>query len=146
MAKSKIFIRQPSVEELEKFPEAVRELVKKGREQGYVTQQELVKAFPEAENDLMLLDDAFALFMNIGVEIVDMKDALIWEKKKEEETGGKKSSKKDPLMKMLEKADMDEAAMDEELDEIEREEIDEIEDDAKTGLDLSEIANDSVRM
>ncbi len=162
MAKSKVFIRQPSKEELEKFPEAVRKLVKKGREQGFITQQELMKAFPEAEKNVILLDEAFTLFMNIGVEVIDVKDALIWEQKKDEETekdGKKKKKKKDPLLKMIEKqdaknkeADLDDIDDADDVDLAKEELLDDDEEEVdpnkviKGGMDLSEISNDSVRM
>ena len=75
------FIAQPSEEDLGKFPEAVRHLVKKGREQRYVTHQEIIAAIPNAEEDVDLLDDVYMLFVDLGIEVIDVKDALIWEKK-----------------------------------------------------------------
>jgi len=75
------FIAQPTEDDLKKFPEAIRHLVKKGREQRYVTHQEIIAAIPNAEEDVDLLDEVYMLFVDLGIEVIDVKDALIWEKK-----------------------------------------------------------------
>lgn len=85
MARTKKFIVQPSDEKLDQFPEAVKKLVKKGREQGFVTQQELLKAVPNVEDDLLLLDEIYSLFLDLGIDVIDVKDELIWKNKEEEE-------------------------------------------------------------
>jgi RNA polymerase primary sigma factor len=75
------FIAQPSEDDLKKFPPAVAHLVKKGREQRYVTHQEIIAAVPNAEEDIDLLDEIYTLFVELGIEVIDVKDALIWDKK-----------------------------------------------------------------
>ncbi|MFA5829191.1 MAG: RNA polymerase sigma factor RpoD [Candidatus Gracilibacteria bacterium] len=85
MARTKKFIVQPTDDKLNQFPVQVRELVKKGREHGFVTQQELLKAMPNVEEDLILLDEIYALFFDLGIEIVDAKDALIMKEEKDDE-------------------------------------------------------------
>ena len=75
------FIAQPSDDDLKKFPEAVKHLIKKGREQRYVTHQEIIAAVPNAEEDVDLLDEIYTLFVDLGIEVIDVKDALIWDKK-----------------------------------------------------------------
>ena len=75
------FIVQPTDDDLKKFPEAVKHLIKKGREQRYVTHQEIISAVPNAEEDVDLLDEIYTLFVDLGIEVIDVKDALIWEKK-----------------------------------------------------------------
>ena len=75
------FIAQPTDEDLKKFPDAITHLVKKGREQRYVTHQEIIAALPNAEEDVDLLDEIYMLFVDLGIEVIDVKDALIWEKK-----------------------------------------------------------------
>jgi RNA polymerase primary sigma factor len=84
MARTSKFITQPSDDQLEKFPKEVRHLVKKGRQQGFVTQQELLKAMPHIEEDLILLDEIYSLFMDLGVEVIDTKESLIFEGEVEE--------------------------------------------------------------
>ncbi|PJC36490.1 RNA polymerase sigma factor RpoD [Candidatus Peregrinibacteria bacterium CG_4_9_14_0_2_um_filter_53_11] len=107
--KVKKFIAHPTDEQLAKYPKAVQDLIKKGRQQKFVTQQELLKAMPNIEEDVVLLDDIYTLFMDLGIEVIDVKDALIW------------------------KDDKDQA------------DDDVVEEPAKT-TELSEIANDSIRM
>ncbi len=110
MAKNTTFIRQPTKEELEKFPVAIRELVKKGRAHGFVTQQELMKALPNAEDDLDLLDRVYTLFMDLGIDVIDVRDTLIWEseneseKEEKQEKGKKKKKRKkkaDPIEALM---------------------------------------------
>ena len=75
---------QPTEEDLKKYPEKIRHLVKKGREQRYVTHQEIIAAVPNAEENVELLDEIYTLFVDLGVEVIDVKDILIWEKKGKE--------------------------------------------------------------
>lgn len=75
------FIHQPTDDDLKSFPEEIRHLVKKGREQRYVTHQELLKAIPNAEENVDLLDDVYTLFVDLGIDVIDVKDALIWQRK-----------------------------------------------------------------
>jgi len=77
MARTAKFTDQPTDEQLDKFPKEVRDLVKKGREQGFVTQEELLKAMPNIEDDLLLLDEIYSLFMDLGVEVIDTKESLL---------------------------------------------------------------------
>ena len=83
MARTKKFIVQPSDDKLQQFPEAVRDLVKKGREHGFATHQELMKAIPNAEDDIMLLDEVMGLFLDLGIEIIDAKDKMLASKETE---------------------------------------------------------------
>lgn len=57
----------------------VERLIAKGKEQGYVTQQEIGSALPEAEENLEELDELYAALLENGVEITDQKDQLIWQ-------------------------------------------------------------------
>ncbi len=75
------FIAQPTDEDLKKFPDAVKHLIKKGREQRYVTHQEIMAAVPNAEKDVELLDDVYTMLVDLGIQIIDVRDALIWDKK-----------------------------------------------------------------
>lgn len=77
MARTSKFITHPSDDQLARFPKEVQQLIKKGKEQGFVTHQELLKAMPHIEDDLILLDEIYSLFMDLGVEILDTKDALV---------------------------------------------------------------------
>ncbi len=63
------------------FPDEVKHLVKKGREQRYVTHQEVLRAVPNAEENIDLLDRVYTLFMDLGIDVIDVKDTLIWQRK-----------------------------------------------------------------
>lgn len=75
------FIVQPTDDDLKELPEEVKHLIKKGREQRYVTHQEIMSVVPNAEENVELLDDVYSLLVNLGIQVIDVKDALIWEKK-----------------------------------------------------------------
>ncbi|MDD4627821.1 MAG: RNA polymerase sigma factor RpoD [Candidatus Peribacteraceae bacterium] len=75
------FIAQPTDEDLKKFPESVKHLIKKGREQRYVTHQEIMSVVPNAEENVDLLDEIYTLLTDLGIQVIDVKDVLIWEKK-----------------------------------------------------------------
>jgi len=85
MAQTRKFIVQPSDDKLAQFPPAVRELVKKGGEHGFVTHQELLKALPNVEDDLTVLDEVYGLFLDLGIEVIDSKEALVWKGSEKEE-------------------------------------------------------------
>lgn len=89
MAQQRKFIVQPTDDKLNQYPQEVRDLVKKGHEHGFVTHQELLKAIPKIEDDLNLLDEIYALFLDLGIEVIDSKEALAFkagsEKEEEEE-------------------------------------------------------------
>jgi RNA polymerase primary sigma factor len=85
MAQTRKFIVQPSDDKLAQFPPAVRDLVKKGGEHGFVTHQELLKAMPNIEDDLMVLDEVYGLFLDLGIEVIDSKETLVWKAGEKEE-------------------------------------------------------------
>ena len=80
------FIAQPTEDDLKKFPEKVKHLIKKGREQRYVTHQEIIAAVPNAEENVDMLDEIYTLLVDLGIQVIDVKDALIWEKKTKSHT------------------------------------------------------------
>lgn len=143
------FIYQPSDDDLKSFPEDVRHLVKKGREQRYVTHQEVLKAVPNAEENIDLLDRVYTLFMDLGVDVIDMKEALIWQRKK----GGDKAqlTDGDSASGAITAADTDDASLEAVATAGIRikEDKNKVEDKKKKKereVDLLEISNDSVRM
>lgn len=77
---------------LEGMNEDVQELMKKWKVDGKVTQDELMAALPNAEEDLDLLDDIYTRFLQLWIEIVDSleKEKLFHlEKEEDEETQAK---------------------------------------------------------
>jgi len=76
-------VLEPNVPD--QYKPAVSRMVAKGRQQGFVTQQEILKAIPEAEEQVDLLDDLYSALIDAGVEVVDQKDKLIWQTEPEED-------------------------------------------------------------
>ena len=122
MAKTRKFIILPNDEQLKKFPKIARELVVKGRQQRFITHQEIQSALPPIEDNLDITEEFVEILQDLGVEIVDQKKAIVWKKKvkedEEEEIIDKKTGKKVVKRKKKE----------------------------KKLTDLTEIANDSIRM
>lgn len=48
----------------------LRSLVSKGRSKGFVTYKEVMTAFPEAEEDILLLDELYSTFFDENVEVL----------------------------------------------------------------------------
>lgn len=116
MARTRKFIAL-SQEQVAKFPKPVQELICKGRDQKFVTQQELLQAIPNVEDALDLLDELYTLFFDLGIEVMDVKDALIW--KNQQATVGQKPKARSTAHAAKEK---------------------------ERSADLLEISNDSIRM
>jgi len=59
---------------LEWMPEEIQELMKKGKKDWKVTQDEVMSALPNAEEDLDLLDEVYVRFLQLKIDIVDSLD------------------------------------------------------------------------
>lgn len=59
---------------LDGMPEDIQELMKKGKKDGAVTQDEVMAAIPNAEEDLELLDEVYTRFLQLEIDIVDTLD------------------------------------------------------------------------
>lgn len=95
MAKvTRTFIAHPTDEQLKKFPSAVRELIVKGRQQKFVTHQEIEAAMPQFEESLDLVDELMGIFHSLGIDVVDQKDAFSWRKGQEEAAEAEETEKK----------------------------------------------------
>ncbi len=137
----KKFITHPDDETLEKYPKEIRQLIKKGREQKFVTHQELLKGMPEIEKNVILLDEIYSLFMDLGIEVMDVKNDMIWGK---ENTKAKKGEFDEEFFDFDDDDDGDDGDDSKKDDDDEDGAKDE---KAKKQTDnLREIANDSVRM
>lgn len=84
---------------LAKYSPEVRLLIKKGKEQGFVTQQEVMHAIPEFETNLEVVEDVMVQFLDHGIEIVDSQQEFIWQnqqknvaQQKEKDTPTEKTS------------------------------------------------------
>jgi RNA polymerase primary sigma factor len=127
MARTRKFIKHYTDDKLDEYPPAVKRLVKKGRERGFVTQQELMKAIPNLETDIVLLDEVYSIFLDLGIDVLDVKDKLIWDKANGDD-----------------KKDDDDEEEKEEKSEAQKKEA--ANKKARKEVDLSQIANDSIRM
>ncbi len=137
MAKVRKFISHATDDKIKSYPKPLQDLIKKGKDQRFVTQQEVLKAVPDVEESLEILDELYELFFDLGIEVIDQKDAMQWvmDKKMKEgveakrvEDGEKPKKKKDEVDTSNSKffnLDMD---------------------DGKNKTQLAEIANDSIRM
>jgi RNA polymerase primary sigma factor len=83
--KAKNLTPPPTPEIPDELKPIVDRLLMKGREQGFVTQQEIMAAVPSAEEQVELLDDLYSALIDQGVEVVDQKDKLIWQTEPEED-------------------------------------------------------------
>ncbi len=85
-AKTKAPKVSPAEEEVKvNYPPEIERLLTKGKEQGYVTQQEITNAIPDAEESLEELDELYTALLDQGIDIVDQKEKLIWEVEPDEE-------------------------------------------------------------
>ena len=55
----------------EELKPAVERLVTKGREQGFVTQQEVLQAIPQAEAQVARLDDLYSALLAARIKLSD---------------------------------------------------------------------------
>ncbi len=142
----KKFITLPDEKTLEKYPKSIRTLLIKGREQRFVTHKELLKAIPEIEDDVELLDEIYSLFIELGIEVMDVKDDAIWGKTTDSKKTDKINVTDDDILEM---------ECDEFCEEEEKKNNEKDDDETTTVVDpkkakiqanLKEIANDSVRM
>src|SRR3989304_4188217 len=49
----------------------IKKLLEKGKREGYVTQEEVLAYFPEAEEDVEKLDDLYTLFVEEGIDVFE---------------------------------------------------------------------------
>lgn len=66
------------------FDKSVDALIAKGREQGFVTQEEILGRFPEVEENIEKLDELYATLAEQGVEVMDNREKMIWGEDEEE--------------------------------------------------------------
>ncbi len=63
---------------LKRVPSSWRDLVMKGRRQGFVTQSEISQAMPQAEENIQQLDQLYDLLLKEGITVIDRPEELIW--------------------------------------------------------------------
>ena len=70
---------EPEEEKGSGYSPEIDQLIAKGKEQGYVTQQEIAAAVGEAEDNLEELDEVYAAMLDNGIEVTDQRDRLVWD-------------------------------------------------------------------
>ncbi len=69
------------------FDKSVDSLVAKGREQGFVTQEEILGKFPEVEDNIEKLDELYATLAEQGIDVMDNREKMIWGEEEEDGLG-----------------------------------------------------------
>ncbi len=112
--------------------EDIRDLLSKARDQGYVTEEDLLEAMPEPEVDIQKLDDVFAELFGAGIDVkeAEPEDA---EKQGDEWTG-------EEVAPAVWSAKLDEPTS------TELQAVEEVEVQAVPDIEDHEIVDDSVRM
>ena len=83
------------------FPPEIEYLLLKGQDQNFITQQELTQAVPDAENNIELLDKLYEAFIDLSIEVVDMREDLIWQSDASDVATKKVRKSKKPIKKGL---------------------------------------------
>jgi RNA polymerase primary sigma factor len=55
----------------------IKELVKKGKEQGFLSQEDILEIFPTIEDDIVLLDDIFKELQKNDVEVLEPEEDIL---------------------------------------------------------------------
>src|SRR3989344_7648566 len=50
---------------------ALQKLVLKGKKQGFLTQEDILTFFPEAEENILELDDLYSRLLDLGIDVFD---------------------------------------------------------------------------
>jgi RNA polymerase primary sigma factor len=77
--------RQEAVHEVAKQSRALELLMEKGAERNFVTEAEILHAFPHFEDDVAGLEQVMNRLEKRGIEIVDQEVASVWEQNKQPE-------------------------------------------------------------
>ncbi len=127
------------LEQIKAFPQEVQDLIQKGRDQKFVTEQELFRVMPDVEENLDQLDELYELLLELGIEVLEVREEKIWREKQRQQEREEKQVQKAVEEVQVEVSGKDDDDVDDVVDG---------EDDAEPtkGMDLTEISNDSVRM
>ena len=62
--------------ELAEREKKIGELIRRGRERGFVTYSEIISKFPHIEDDIALLEDLYHHFEAVNIEVIETRDLL----------------------------------------------------------------------
>ena len=134
VAKAQVFQSAKIQGRVEKFSPEVQKLIQKGVEQKFVTEQELAKVLPDVEENIDHLDELYELFLDLCIEVIDVRDEKIWREKQAKQEKETEDSATEEIVVEEDDSSTEESGRDDE----------EVVEEKK--VDLSEISNDSVRM
>lgn len=70
-SKTKVISGKPKVSGAKEFEQKANKLIQKGRDRGFVTYDEILKEFPQIENDIMFLDELYGKFATANVDVLE---------------------------------------------------------------------------
>lgn len=82
---SKVPARKGSGSHIKNFEAKAASLIQKGRNRGFVTYDEIMKEFPQIENDIVFLDDLYTKLSTAGVDVLEGGGLLEVEELKEKD-------------------------------------------------------------
>jgi RNA polymerase primary sigma factor len=62
----------------EDYEKELAALIKKGKEQGFVSQEEILGTFPSVEENIEKLDELYATLLEAGIEVTENRKEMIW--------------------------------------------------------------------
>ncbi len=66
------------------FQKTMEQLISKGKEQGFVTQEEIMGKFPDVEDNVDKLDELYATLSEQGIDVIDAREKMIWGESEED--------------------------------------------------------------
>ena len=148
MAKLRKFITHNLDEKIKDLPKEIQALIKKGKQQNFVTEQEVQVAFGDNLDNLDLMDQVYEMFFDLGVDVVSRKKLqkmqlknLSTDSQAKDKKKAKTAKKDEALIKSVQaKLDSSSEPSDDDLKETETKEKEVMK------VNLSDISNDSIRM
>jgi RNA polymerase primary sigma factor len=69
--KAKVVKEKVLTPKAQAIKDKIDELVTKGRKRGFITYDEILKNFPNIENDVIMLDDLYGQFMEASIDVIE---------------------------------------------------------------------------
>jgi len=82
--KKEVKPRRKLTPEEKKIQDKIKRLVAGGQERGYVTFNQILKKFPRIEEDMLLLDELYDTFQNVGIDVLESGGLLEFDEDKKE--------------------------------------------------------------
>ena len=110
--KSKTAAPKKTKEEKGKKKDVITDMLFRGKQRGFITEDEILHAFPDAEQNIEELGEMYEKLEEMGVKVINSDEMIKMETDKisenlEEEKAGKRKSKKAEMMNIPEEASSD---------------------------------------